>query len=558
MYRLCCFQEGGDNVQSGVCSESTENVSVAHTKEQPKLHGILRQRSHTICEYGDESPNEVISRQNSSVSTEGPMESDENSEASSGSRRRRAVSFSEYVERTTFKSGQSVSSMKPTLKSKRRRARKREQKQVSRQLRRRRSSSGSEVSSDEHGGSGARQKVAVADNDDGADDVSSSEMTTESESHDTDEHRSDGGEYDCFDEAIERRDDTGNDVGLASDLGKLKLEDVSTTDSRCMAETPVHIPTANNDCLTEKLTAVTMDDDGMAVKNTRLEVTAGPVTVVDGSRSIGGDTSDKSVDTNDGTSMDSSGGVLTSRVCDVAKNHPSENYLSGDVDGDLSTIVLTSRVCDVAKNHPSENYLSGDVDGDLSTSVLTSRVCDVAKNHPSENYLSGDVDGDLSTIVQEKKAEIADMGSGKADSNVGREEIAVSPEGGEDIAASQEGGEEEVSSVGGEEEVDSPVGGEGKGPMIQEVCSNDGKLSNGDATVGEGGGERKDGSKVRNKDAPETMLSWDDNPIVTEPVEHQVTFSNSLMYDLDDEDWRNNKTRSISLHTGKQHVRKLY
>ena len=506
MYRLCCFQEGGDNVQSGVCSESTENVSVAHTKEQPKLHGILRQRSHTICEYGDESPNEVISRQNSSVSTEGPMESDENSEASSGSRRRRAVSFSEYVERTTFKSGQSVSSMKPTLKSKRRRARKREQKQVSRQLRRRRSSSGSEVSSDEHGGSGARQKVAVADNDDGADDVSSSEMTTESESHDTDEHRSDGGEYDCFDEAIERRDDTGNDVGLASDLGKLKFEDVSTTDSRCMAETPVQIPTANNDCLTEKLAAVTMDDDGMAVKNTRLEVTAGPVTVVDGSRSIGGDTSDKSVDTNDGTSMDSSGGVLTSRVCDVAKNHPSENYLSGDVDGDLSTIVLTSRVCDVAKNHPSENYLSGDVDGDLST------------------------------IVQEKKAEIADMGSGKADSNVGREEIAVSPEGGEDIAASQEGGEEEVSSVGGEEEVDSPVGGEGKGPMIQEVCSNDGKLSNGDATVGEGGGERKDGSKVRNKDAPETMLSWDDNPIVTEPVEHQVTFSNSLMYDLDDED----------------------
>ena len=354
--------------------------------------------------------------------------------------------------------------MKPTLKSKRRRARKREQKQVSRQLRRRRSSSGSEVSGDEHGGSGARQKVA--DKDDGVDDVSSSEITTESESHDTDEHRSDGGEDNCFDEengAIERRDDKGSDVGLASGLEKLKLEDGSTTNSSCFAETPVEIPTMNSDCLAEKLAAVTVDDDGLAVKNTRLEVTAGPETVVDGSCwSIGGDTSDKSVDTNDGTAMDSSG------------------------------------------------------------SVLTSSVCDVDKNSRNENYLSGDVGGDLSTIVKENKAE--SLGSGKADSPVGREGIAT---GG--------GGEEEVSLVA-EEEADSPVRGKEKTPMIQEVCSNDGKLSNGDATIGKGGSEQTDGGKARDKDAPETMLSWEDRPVVTEPVEHQVTFSNSLMYDLDDED----------------------
>ena len=348
--------------------------------------------------------------------------------------------------------------MKPTLKSKRRRARKREQKQVSRQLRRRRSSSGSEVSGDEHGGSGARQKVA--DKDDGVDDVSSSEITTESESHDTDEHRSDGGEDYCFDEengAIERRDDKGSDVGLASGLEKLKLEDGSTTNSSCFAETPVEIPTMNSDCLAEKLAAVTVDDDGLAVKNTRLEVTAGPVTVVDGSCwSIGGDTSDKSVDTNDGKAMDSSGVVLTSRVCDVDNNRPSENYLSGDVGGDLSNIV-------------------------------------------KEN---------------------------KAESPMGREELAATPA----------GGEEEDSPEGGEEEVSSPVTGKEKAPLIQEVCSNDGKLSNGDATIGESGREQTDGGKARDKDAPETMLSWEDRPVVTEPVEHQVTFSNSLMYDLDDED----------------------
>lgn len=127
--------------------ESGDDIEVVHQKEQPKLHGILKQRSRTTSESSDEvfSVNGSYSRENS-VGQESPIsESDEILESEEG--RKKSVSFSEHIDKTTYKAGASVSTLHSTLRNKRKRIRKREQKKETKIERRRRRSSGS-MSSD--------------------------------------------------------------------------------------------------------------------------------------------------------------------------------------------------------------------------------------------------------------------------------------------------------------------------------------------------------------------------------------------------------------------------
>ena len=120
-----------------------------HQREVPKLHSILKQRSHTVSESSDDV-SVTFSRENSvNGMSESPIsESDENGET----KNRKSVSFNDRIEQTLYKTNQSSKHVKETVKNKRKQARKREMKKAAKEdRRRRRTSTGSECSSGDDG-----------------------------------------------------------------------------------------------------------------------------------------------------------------------------------------------------------------------------------------------------------------------------------------------------------------------------------------------------------------------------------------------------------------------
>lgn len=134
---------------------SSADIEVVHTRETPPLHSILKQRS-------------------TSESSEGPSSSSSGESPTGLSPReidgqKKEVHFNSHVDKTTFKSNLSVSSMKVALKSKRRRQRKREEKKAEKieRSRRRHNSTGSECSScDEHDSKLSAESHSEDDHDD--------------------------------------------------------------------------------------------------------------------------------------------------------------------------------------------------------------------------------------------------------------------------------------------------------------------------------------------------------------------------------------------------------
>ncbi|CAG5115869.1 unnamed protein product [Candidula unifasciata] len=94
---------------------SSAEIEVIHKNPPPDLHSILKQRTMS------ESSEEISTPDPDSPRSEGE-------ELSSSFGKKRSVSFNNHVDRASFKSSASVSSMTPGLKSKRRRQRKREEK----------------------------------------------------------------------------------------------------------------------------------------------------------------------------------------------------------------------------------------------------------------------------------------------------------------------------------------------------------------------------------------------------------------------------------------------
>ena len=149
--------EEAKNKRKKRISESADDIEVVYEKEQPRIHGILKQRSRTQSESScDETFGiPMYNRQHSSASFSGSnesslMESDENTDSSG---RKKSVSFSEHIDETSYKSNSSVNTLKATLKNRRRKQRKRDHRKETKQWRRRRTSSCSEFSSDDQGSS---------------------------------------------------------------------------------------------------------------------------------------------------------------------------------------------------------------------------------------------------------------------------------------------------------------------------------------------------------------------------------------------------------------------
>ena len=147
-------------------SESADDIEIVYNHEAPQLRGIIKNRSISessddiyACARQNSSTSDDIcacARQNSTTSFNGsessPIESDDydNDISEGGTMRKKTVSFSEHIDQTTYKTNQSVSSMKATLRNKRKKQRKTERRHTEKQERRRRKSSGSEgASSDE-------------------------------------------------------------------------------------------------------------------------------------------------------------------------------------------------------------------------------------------------------------------------------------------------------------------------------------------------------------------------------------------------------------------------
>lgn len=132
-------------------NQPKQDIEVICERQSRHLHGILKQRSRSHSESSDDvSSGGVYSRENSTSSgshmSESPISESEEADGSLEGRLKKSVSFSDHVDKATFKPGATVSSMTTVLKSKRRRNRKREEKK-----RRRHNSTGSECSSgDEH------------------------------------------------------------------------------------------------------------------------------------------------------------------------------------------------------------------------------------------------------------------------------------------------------------------------------------------------------------------------------------------------------------------------
>jgi len=125
-------------------SESSDDIEVIFTKERPRIHGILKRtmsessEDPLSCSYGSMS-HISFSRENSVNANGSESVISEEEEG----RRPRSVSFSEYVDRTSFKQGTSVSTLHATLKSKRKRQRKHDESVKNKGERRRTTSSGS-------------------------------------------------------------------------------------------------------------------------------------------------------------------------------------------------------------------------------------------------------------------------------------------------------------------------------------------------------------------------------------------------------------------------------
>ena len=124
-------EEDEEEYDADECPSSAD-IEVVHSKQSPPLHGILKQRSIS------ENSEDYQSSSSESPTGTSPREIDG---------QKRGVHFNSHVDKTTFKSNLSVSSMKVTLKSKRRRNRKREERKKDKCSRRRHNSTGSECSS---------------------------------------------------------------------------------------------------------------------------------------------------------------------------------------------------------------------------------------------------------------------------------------------------------------------------------------------------------------------------------------------------------------------------
>ncbi|XP_045165132.2 protein kintoun-like [Mercenaria mercenaria] len=133
------FSEEEENGYDGEESPLSASIEVVHSQKLPNLHGILKQRS-----VSESSEDHLSLSSGDSPTSCSPRDSD-------GSTGRRSVSFNSHIDKTTYKTNATVTSMKQALKSKRKRNRKREEKKKEKDGRRRHNSNGSECSScDEH------------------------------------------------------------------------------------------------------------------------------------------------------------------------------------------------------------------------------------------------------------------------------------------------------------------------------------------------------------------------------------------------------------------------
>ena len=116
---ICLQAGGGDGPKSP--SNSTDSseghIEVVYNQEQPRPRGILKQRSRTLSDSSDDalssSYNGGTSRQNSSNSTsaESPIteesgddhSDDDEEDGKHGRRRNKSVSFSDHVDKATYK-----------------------------------------------------------------------------------------------------------------------------------------------------------------------------------------------------------------------------------------------------------------------------------------------------------------------------------------------------------------------------------------------------------------------------------------------------------------------
>ncbi len=150
-------------MNAAVPSTPESDIEIVHDKAPPKLHSILKQRSRTTSESSDDLCSSSFSRENSTTTSESPI-SEGDEEAFEEGGRKKTVSFSEHVDKTSFKTNATVSALHSTLKNKKRRARKREEKygkNGGKGGRRRRTSSGGSYSSDDL--SGHAEDVLVGD-----------------------------------------------------------------------------------------------------------------------------------------------------------------------------------------------------------------------------------------------------------------------------------------------------------------------------------------------------------------------------------------------------------
>ena len=144
-------EEDEEEYDADECPSSAD-IEVVHSKQSPPLHGILKQRSIS------ENSEDYQSSSSESPTGTSPREIDG---------QKRGVHFNTHVDKTTFKSNLSVSSMKVTLKSKRRRNRKREERKKDKCSRRRHNSTGSECSScDEVDAKASSESLSEEDNGD--------------------------------------------------------------------------------------------------------------------------------------------------------------------------------------------------------------------------------------------------------------------------------------------------------------------------------------------------------------------------------------------------------
>ena len=157
-------------------SSPESDIDIVHEKVPPKLHSILKQRSRTTSESSDDVFSSSFSRENSITTSESPIS--EGDEEHNGTGRKKSVSFSEHVDKTSYKANATVSALHNTLKNRRKKQRKREEKRCGR---RRRTSSGGSCSSDDVPVAGKPEEYDLGDNDLDPHAMQSAQKTTEIE-----------------------------------------------------------------------------------------------------------------------------------------------------------------------------------------------------------------------------------------------------------------------------------------------------------------------------------------------------------------------------------------